>query len=118
MWNYILPFLFFMVWGMDGIFCPVLRDAQDLIQQDGPSIGDSDMLKKVKIIKVIISAIALFSFIHWGLDPEVICKIASDTPQTCTYSGSGLIVNALGTGFSMMLIAILVVILLTWIRKD
>jgi hypothetical protein len=76
------------------------------------------MLKKAKIYKVIISAIALYSFIHWGLDPKIICKIASDTPQACGYSEHGLIANVIGTSLAMVLIAIAMVILAAWVRND
>lgn len=75
------------------------------------------MLKKAKIYKVIISAIALFSFVHWGLAPEFICKIASEAPQTCGYPESGLM-NALGSSFSMLLTVMAVAILSMWIRRD
>ncbi|EDX6465906.1 hypothetical protein INI96_004041 [Salmonella enterica] len=44
------------------------------------------MFKKAKIYKAIISIIALFSFVKWGLDPNVICRVASETPQVCGYS--------------------------------
>lgn len=76
------------------------------------------MLKKAKIYKVIISANALFSFIHWGLEPESLCRIASETPQTCGYSERGLFVNIVGTGFAMILTAMVAAILAMWIRKD
>ncbi|UAN24988.1 hypothetical protein KGP25_26165 (plasmid) [Enterobacter sp. JBIWA003] len=76
------------------------------------------MLKKAKIYKVIISAISLYSFVRWGLDPDVICKIFSEEPRTCGYHDRGLIVNSLGTGFSILLTAMAVAILSMWIRKD
>lgn len=76
------------------------------------------MIKKTKIYKVIISAIALFSFIYWGLDPQFICNIASNTPQTCGYPERGLIVNIFGSGLSMVLCAMAVAILAMWISKD
>jgi hypothetical protein len=74
--------------------------------------------KKAKFYKSIISAIALFSFIHWGLDRELLCKLANDTPQTCGYLEDGSIVKVFGTGFAVMLTAMAVAILTTWIRKD
>lgn len=43
------------------------------------------MLKKTKIYKAAISIVALFSFVYWGLNPDVICKVVSEIPQTCGY---------------------------------
>ncbi|WP_409160601.1 hypothetical protein [Pectobacterium sp. B2J-2] len=76
------------------------------------------MPKKAKIYKAIISAFALFSFVHWGLDHDIICKIASETPQTCGYSERGLFMNMLGTALSVMTTASAAAILVMWIRKD
>lgn len=75
-------------------------------------------LKKTKIHKVIISVIALFVFIYWELDPETICKVASESPQACGLSERGLMMNALGFGFAMMLTAMAAAILALWISKD
>ncbi|MDY8846278.1 hypothetical protein UY734_20225 [Escherichia coli] len=50
------------------------------------STGGNYMLKKAKTHKAIISVIALLAFIYWGLDPETICKVASESPQTCGLS--------------------------------
>lgn len=75
------------------------------------------MLKKTKIHKAIISVIALFVFIYWGLDPETICKVASESHQACGLSERGLM-NALGFGFAMMLTAMAAAILALWISKD
>jgi len=75
------------------------------------------MIKKAKIYKAIISCVALFSFVYWGLDPDTICKIASETPQSCGYN-NGLIVNVFGSALGMMLSAMAIAILIIWIRKD
>ncbi|WP_406642788.1 hypothetical protein [Pectobacterium brasiliense] len=76
------------------------------------------MLKKAKVYKAIISVVALFSFIYWGLDPEIICKVASETPQDCSFYERSLIMNALGSGFAIMLTAMAVTILVLWVSKD
>ncbi|KGA36250.1 hypothetical protein KU74_07230 [Pectobacterium brasiliense] len=78
------------------------------------------MLKKAKVYKGIISVIALFSFVYWGLDPEIMCKVASETPQACSLSlpERGLIMNALGSGFAIMLTAMAAAILALWVSKD
>lgn len=76
------------------------------------------MLKKAKIYKAIISIIAFFSFVYWGLDPDVICKVASETPQLCGYSEHGLLVNAFGSGFTITLSIMAAAILALWVSKD
>lgn len=76
------------------------------------------MLKKAKIQKAIISVIALFAFIYWGLDPETICKVASESPQACGLSERGLMMNAIGSGFAMMLTVMAAAILALWVSKD
>ncbi|GKW29449.1 hypothetical protein AB6D34_18420 [Pectobacterium brasiliense] len=76
------------------------------------------MLKKAKVYKAIISVTALFSFIYWGLDPEIMCKVASETPQACSLSERSLIMNALGSGFAIMLTAMAAAILALWVSKD
>lgn len=76
------------------------------------------MLNRAKIHKAIISVIALFALIYWGLDPETICKVASESPQTCGLSERGLMMNALGSGFAMMLTAMAAAILALWVSKD
>ncbi|ECI4151949.1 hypothetical protein DPO80_16585 [Salmonella enterica subsp. salamae] len=76
------------------------------------------MFKKTKIHKAIISVIALFAFIYWGLDPETICKVASESPQACGLSERGLMMNALGSGLAMMLTAMAAAILALWVSKD
>ncbi|EAW9501049.1 hypothetical protein ABDM08_004232 [Salmonella enterica] len=73
------------------------------------------MLKKTKIHKAIISVIALFAFIYWGLDPETICKVAS---EPAVFPNGGLMMNALGSGFAMMLTAMAAAILALWVSKD
>ncbi|WOY02056.1 hypothetical protein OGM22_09775 [Dickeya fangzhongdai] len=75
------------------------------------------MLKKAKIYKAIISIIALFSFVYWGLDPDVICQVTSETTQVCGYSDGGLMVNSLGSGFAIMLSTIAAAILALWVSK-
>ncbi|MJZ70858.1 hypothetical protein DS568_15990 [Salmonella enterica subsp. enterica] len=76
------------------------------------------MLKKTKIHKAIISVIALFAFIYWGIDPKTICKVANESPQACGLFDRGLMMNALGSGFSMMLTAMAAAILALWVNKD
>ncbi|ECP0984815.1 hypothetical protein FZF94_19175 [Salmonella enterica] len=76
------------------------------------------MLKKSKLYKAIISVIALFSFVNWGLDPNVICKAVSETPQVCGYSERGLMMNAFGSGFAFILTAMATTILALWVKKD
>ncbi|EHF2630466.1 hypothetical protein JZQ46_003852 [Salmonella enterica subsp. enterica serovar Panama] len=76
------------------------------------------MLKKTKIYKAAISIVALFSFVYWGLDPDVICKVVSEIPQTCGYSKGGSMMNALGSLFSFMLSAMAAAILALWVSKD
>ncbi|EIK1335871.1 hypothetical protein LJV55_004376 [Salmonella enterica] len=76
------------------------------------------MLKKTKIYKVIISIVVFFCFVYWGLDPDVICRVASDTPQTCGYSKGGLMANAFGSIFSFMLSAMAAAVLALWVSKD
>ncbi|EKZ8998574.1 hypothetical protein RE762_004446 [Salmonella enterica] len=71
------------------------------------------MLKKTKFYKAIISVIALFSFVNWGLDPNVICKAVSETPGACGYSEHGLI-----SGFAFILTIMATGILALWINKD
>lgn len=76
------------------------------------------MLKKAKVYKAIISVIVLFAFVYWGLDPENICKVTSVAPQACGFSERGLITNALGSGFAMMLTAMAAAILALWVSKN
>ncbi|HCI5391096.1 hypothetical protein DXF93_25700 [Escherichia coli] len=76
------------------------------------------MFKKAKSTKVIISVIALFSFVYWGLDPDVICKATSETPQVCGYSERGLMVNAFGSGFAILLTTMAAALLALWVSKD
>lgn len=73
------------------------------------------MLKKTKFYKAIISVIALFSFVNWGLDPNVICKAVS---ETCGYSEHGLIINTFGSGFAFILTIMATGILALWVNKD
>lgn len=72
------------------------------------------MLKKTKFYKAIISVIALFSFVNWGLNPNVICKAVSETPGACGYSEHGLI----GSGFAFILTIMATGILALWVNKD
>ncbi|ECK6787713.1 hypothetical protein FSD31_26160 [Salmonella enterica] len=72
------------------------------------------MLKKTKFYKAIISVIALFSFVNWGLDPNVICKAVSETPGACGYSEHGLIINV----FAFILTIMATGILALWVNKD
>ncbi|EAA5587851.1 hypothetical protein ZH03_004637 [Salmonella enterica subsp. enterica] len=76
------------------------------------------MFKKTKFYKAIISVIALFFFVKWGLDPNVICRVASETPQVCGYSEHGVVMNAFGSGFAFILTAMAAAILTLWVRKD
>lgn len=76
------------------------------------------MLKKAKIYKAVISIIALFSFVYWGLDPDVICKVASETPQMCGHSERGFMVNFFGPGFAVLLSTMAAAILALWVSKD
>ncbi|ASD99267.1 TPA: hypothetical protein ACXZSS_004323 [Salmonella enterica] len=76
------------------------------------------MLKKSKLYKAIISVIALFSFVNWGLDPNVICRAVSETPQVCGYSERGLMMNAFGSGVAFILTAMATTILALWVKKD
>ncbi|ECC1750789.1 hypothetical protein FNI40_26260 [Salmonella enterica subsp. diarizonae] len=76
------------------------------------------MLKKTKFYKAIISVIAFFSFVNWGLNPNVICKAVSETPGACGYSEHGLIINAFGSGFAFILTIMATVILALWVNKD
>jgi hypothetical protein len=73
------------------------------------------MLKKAKITKAIISVILLFSFVNWGLDPDVICKAASETPRLCGYSERDLMVNAVGSGFAILLSTMAAALLVLWV---
>ncbi|HFX2465577.1 TPA: hypothetical protein ACIA70_004035 [Salmonella enterica subsp. enterica serovar Java] len=76
------------------------------------------MLKKTKFYKAIISVIVLFSFVNWGLDPNVICKAVSETPRVCGYSEQGLIINIFGSGFAFILTIMATGILALWVNKD
>ncbi|EBZ2217466.1 hypothetical protein AH580_19545 [Salmonella enterica subsp. enterica serovar Montevideo] len=76
------------------------------------------MLKKAKIYKAVISVIALFSFVNWGLDPNVICKVVSETPQVCGYSEHSLIMNVFGSSFAFILTAMATTILVLWVKND
>ncbi|EDV9722850.1 hypothetical protein NU50_004345 [Salmonella enterica subsp. salamae] len=76
------------------------------------------MLKKAKLYKAIISVIALFSFVNWGLDPNVIYKVVSETPQVCGYSERSLIMNVFGSGFAFILTAMATIILALWVKND
>ncbi|EBR2743700.1 hypothetical protein IOM43_001400 [Salmonella enterica] len=76
------------------------------------------MLKKAKIFKAAVSIVTLFSFVYWGLDPDVMCKVVSETPQTCGYSKGGSLMNAFGSLFAFMLSAMAAAILALWFRKD
>ncbi|HAU8267691.1 TPA: hypothetical protein I8287_005443 [Kluyvera intermedia] len=76
------------------------------------------MLKKAKLSKAIISIIALFSFIYWGLDSNFICKLASETPRACGYSERGLMVNVFGSGLAILLSTMAAAILAMWVSKD
>ncbi|EFB7478626.1 hypothetical protein DFT97_004509 [Salmonella enterica subsp. enterica serovar Newport] len=76
------------------------------------------MLKKAKIYKAVISVIALFSFVNWGFDPNVICKAVSETPQVCGYSERSLIMNVFGSGFAFILTAMATTILALWVKND
>lgn len=82
-----------------------------------PTEGN-DMLKKTKFYKAIISVIALFSFVNWGLDPNVICKAVSETPGACGYSEHGVVMNAFGSGFAFILTIMATGILALWVNKD
>lgn len=81
------------------------------------------MLKKAKVGKAIIAVIAWFSFIHWGLDPKFICKVVSETPQTCGYAepnvpviGAGI--NFLKAGLHIVLGTMAATLLALWVSKD
>ncbi|MFG5954547.1 hypothetical protein N4Q41_22995 [Salmonella enterica subsp. enterica serovar Anatum] len=76
------------------------------------------MLKKTKICKAIISVMVFFSFVHWGLNPDVICKVFSEIPQTCGYSKGGSMMNVFGSLFAFMLSAMAAAILALWVSKD
>lgn len=76
------------------------------------------MLKKAKLCKAFISIIALFCFIYWGLDPNFICEVASETPRACGYSERGLMVNAFGSGLAILLSTMAAAILAMWVSKD
>ncbi|MDJ44211.1 hypothetical protein EB259_25300 [Salmonella enterica] len=71
--------------------------------------------------KAVILVIALFSFVNWGLDPDVICKVVSETPQTpqvCGYSERSLIMNVFGSSFAFILTAMATTILALWVKND
>lgn len=70
------------------------------------------MLKKTKICKAIISVMVFFSFVHWGLNPDVICKVFSETAQTCGNT------DAFNSPISFMLGASLAAMLITWVLED
>ncbi|EDW0492812.1 hypothetical protein R230_004474 [Salmonella enterica subsp. enterica serovar Inverness] len=74
------------------------------------------MPKKTKICKAIISVMVFFSLVHLWLNPDVICKVFSETAQTCgnTDAFNSLISFMLGAGLSASLVAMLI----TWVRKD
>lgn len=76
------------------------------------------MVKKAKAYKAVISAIALFAFVYWGLDPDAICKAVGDTSQTCGYSGKNDAVSMVGFIFAVMLTVMASAMLLAWVRKD
>lgn len=76
------------------------------------------MFKRAKIYKAVISVIALFSFVKWMLDPNIICKVVSETPQVCGYSEHGEVMNAFGLGFQLVLTAMATAILAIWVGKD
>lgn len=78
------------------------------------------MLKKAKIYKTVISIVAFFCFVYWGLDSEMICRLASETPKLCESSISerGFLMDALGSGLAISLCAMAAGILTIWVKKD
>lgn len=76
------------------------------------------MLNKAKIYKLILSIIAFSSFIYWGLDGDLICKVFSSTTQQCGYSDNNSIMYIIGSGLKIMLISLAAGMLISWVRKD
>lgn len=69
------------------------------------------MIKKTKILKAIIASIIFFCFVYWGLDSDFICKVASNSPETCpTSHNSSLFSIGLGIAAAALLAM--------WYRKD
>ncbi len=74
------------------------------------------MISKKKAYKIIISAIALFAFARWGLDPKLICDVVSTTPDICGYpdGSTGYTFNSV---FKVILIAVAIPLLVLWVEK-
>ncbi|ENR9964026.1 hypothetical protein ACEXTD_003010 [Salmonella enterica] len=75
-------------------------------------------MAKVKAFKIIVSVVVFFSFVYWGLDPEFICKFASDLSNTCDYSERILLLNFISSAWAFILTVALAGMLLHWVRKD
>lgn len=76
------------------------------------------MMTSEKIFKISVSLVVLFSFVYWGLDPEFICKFASDPSSTCDYSERIPLLNFISSVWTLMLTATLAGILVKWVRKN
>lgn len=75
-------------------------------------------MNKLKKHKVLILVISLFSFCYWGLDPDFICKVFSETPLTCGYSGGDSIMNGFIFTLRCLLSISAAAILGVWISKE
>ena len=77
------------------------------------------MISKKKVYKIIISAIALFAFVYWGLDPKLLCDTVSTTPDTCAYNyeDTHSWISGVNLGFKIMLTSMLIPPLIMWIMK-
>ena len=76
------------------------------------------MMTSEKIFKISVSLVVLFSFVYWGLDPEFICKFASDPSSTCYYSERIPLLNFISSVWALMLTVTLAGILVKWVRKN
>lgn len=75
------------------------------------------MIQKASVYKAVISAIALFSFVHWGLETYTICKVLGEPYQNCGESSRNEMANMIGLMFAFMLVAMAGAILLAWVSS-